>query len=108
MERIFKLRLNDKASLFLVVFVTGSYVVMCNVRYGMNLRYTNMWDLPLRYLAVLSLRDLAVFFPQCSELLVGILVVLLCAFDLRQYHIFLSNTIYTNWSQGVCCTLCRF
>lgn len=85
---IFKLRLNDKASLFLVVFVTGSYVVMCNVRYGMNLRYTNMWDLPLRYLAVLSLRDLAVFFPQCSELLVGILVVLLCAFDLRQYHIF--------------------
>jgi hypothetical protein len=85
---IFKLRLNDKASLFLVVFVAGSYAVMCNIRYGMNLRYANMWDLPLRYLAVLSLRNLFVFFPQCSELLVGTFVVLLCAFDLRQYHIF--------------------
>jgi hypothetical protein len=61
---------------------------MCNIRYGMNLRYANMWDLPLRYLAVLSLRNLFVFFPQCSELLVGTFVVLLCAFDLRQYHIF--------------------
>jgi 4-amino-4-deoxy-L-arabinose transferase-like glycosyltransferase len=85
---IFKLRLNDKASLLFVVFVTASYAVMCNVRYGMNLRYTNMWDLPLRYLAVLSVRDLALVFPQWCELLVGIFVALLCAFDLRQYHIF--------------------
>jgi hypothetical protein len=42
----------------------------------------------LRYLAVLSVRDLALVFPKWCELLVGIFVALLCAFDLRQYHIF--------------------
>ena len=25
---------------------------MANIRYGMNLRYANMWDMPLRYLAL--------------------------------------------------------
>ena len=49
---IFKLRLTDKPSLFLVVFVAGTYLVMCNIRYGMNLRYTTIWDMPLRYLAM--------------------------------------------------------
>jgi hypothetical protein len=85
---LFKLRLSDKASLYLVTFVAGSYVVMCNIRYGMNLRYTNMWDLPLRYLVVSSISHLSDFFPRSREPVMGIIVVLLCAFDLHQYHIF--------------------
>jgi hypothetical protein len=85
---IFKLQLADKASLYLVVFMAGSYLVMCNIRYGMNLRYTNMWDMPLRYLAVVSVCDLGRSFTQRKELVVGVVVALLCAFDLRQYDIF--------------------
>ena len=32
---------------------------MCLVKYSMNLRYTNMWDMPLRYLAFAQLTWLA-------------------------------------------------
>ena len=49
---IFRLKFADKQSLYLLTFVAATYLLMCNVRYGMNLRYTNMWDLPLRYLAL--------------------------------------------------------
>lgn len=79
---LFRLRNDDKASVYLVVFVATTYLAMCNVRYGMNLRYTNMWDMPLRYLAVgclTALTPLRYF---------AVAVVLLCAFDLHQYYVF--------------------
>ena len=44
---------------FLVVFVAASYVLMANVKYGMNLRYASIWDLPLRALAAAQLALLA-------------------------------------------------
>jgi 4-amino-4-deoxy-L-arabinose transferase-like glycosyltransferase len=92
---LFRLRLGDKASLYLVTFIAGSYVVMCNIRYGMNLRYTNMWDLPLRYLAVSSLAHLSDLSLRNREVVMGIMVALLCAFDLRQYHtFFVQNDLY--------------
>jgi hypothetical protein len=85
---IFKLRVAEKQALFLVLFMAGSYVVMCNVRYGMNLRYANMWDMPLRYLAVLAVMDWVRSIRWRQEISLGGIVALLCAFDLRQYQIF--------------------
>ncbi len=85
---IFRLKLGNKEALFLVVFVSATYLVMCNVRYGMNLRYTNMWDMPLRYLAVLCLCDLTQWFRRYQATAIVLAVTLLGAFDLRQYHIF--------------------
>jgi peptidoglycan/LPS O-acetylase OafA/YrhL len=73
---------------FPVVFVAGTYLVMCNIRYGMNLRYTTMWDMPLRYLAMITVWDLTRSFGQRKELAAGIATTLLCVFDLRQYDIF--------------------
>jgi Dolichyl-phosphate-mannose-protein mannosyltransferase len=84
---IFRLKFADKASLYLLAFMGATYVVMCNVRYGMNLRYTNMWDLPMRYLAVVCLSDLTGSLRR-REIAVAIAVIVLCAIDLRQYHIF--------------------
>jgi len=52
---IFRLDRSKKPELFALMFVTGSYLVMCNLKYGMNLRYANMWDVPLRLLAVSAL-----------------------------------------------------
>ena len=53
---IFRLRVDASAQgYFCLLFVAASFLVMANIRYGMNLRYTNMWDFPLRYLAVLCL-----------------------------------------------------
>ena len=84
---IFRLRFEDKPSLYLLTFVVATYLLMCNIRYGMNLRYTNMWDMPLRYLALGCIADVTRNFRRREILIVGG-VILLCAIDLRQYYIF--------------------
>jgi 4-amino-4-deoxy-L-arabinose transferase-like glycosyltransferase len=84
---IFRMKFADKASLYFVSFVAGTYLVMCNIRYGMNLRYTNMWDLPLRYLGVACLTDVTRLFRH-RALIVGVATAFFCAIDLRQYYIF--------------------
>jgi len=92
---IFQLRLTNKASLYLLVFMASTYLVMCNIRYGMNLRYTTIWDIPLRYLAVLAVCDLARSFALRKELFVVVTIALLCAFDVRQYYVFfVQNDLY--------------
>ncbi len=61
---------------------------MCNVKYGMNLRYANMWDMPLR---VLAFTQLAAFFrPDLARRrfwLVVCSIALICALEMRQYYI---------------------
>jgi hypothetical protein len=84
---IFRLKFADKSSLYLLTFVAATYLLMCNIRYGMNLRYTNMWDMPLRYLALGCLIDVTRTFRR-RDLLLVIAVAVLCAIDLRQYWIF--------------------
>ena len=49
---VFRLNRAMKPELFMSIFIAASYLVMCNVKYGMNLRYANMWDMPLRFLAL--------------------------------------------------------
>ncbi len=84
---IFRLKFTDKPSLYLLTFVVSTYLLMCNIRYGMNLRYTNMWDMPLRYLALGCLVDITHSFRR-REIFLVVAVLLLCAIDLRQYYIF--------------------
>lgn len=85
---IFRLKFADKQSLFLLTFVVSTYLLMCNIRYGMNLRYTNMWDMPLRYLALGCLVDVTRPFRRRREVAIIAATLLLCAIDLRQYYIF--------------------
>jgi 4-amino-4-deoxy-L-arabinose transferase-like glycosyltransferase len=91
---IFRFKATERAGLFLLLFVAASFLVMANVRYGMNLRYTNMWDFPLRYLAVLCLWGIV---PRKSApaLWMGLCIAVLCAIEFRQYHIFfVQNNLY--------------
>ena len=85
---VFRLRGENKPQIYLFCFVAFSYLVMCNVKYGMNLRYTNMWDMPLRFMAFWTLASLCVFFGRQKTLALTVCVVLLCFFDLRQYRLF--------------------
>jgi 4-amino-4-deoxy-L-arabinose transferase-like glycosyltransferase len=85
---IFRLRSDDKSALYVLVFVVATYLIMCNIRYGMNLRYTNMWDMPLRYLAIGCLADLTRSFQRRGPILMVGALTLLCVIDLRQYYIF--------------------
>jgi hypothetical protein len=84
---LFQLRREQKPLLYLTAFIACSYAMMCNVKYGMNLRYTNMWDMPLRFLAFAQLTWLAARFGKREHLVLVASVLALCAFDLRQYDI---------------------
>lgn len=81
----------NRAFVYLVAFVGFSYLIMCNIRYGMNLRYASIWDLPLRALAAAQVAAVAVRFGKWQMLATTIGIVGLCAYDLRQYLIFFAD-----------------
>jgi hypothetical protein len=78
----------NRAFVYLVAFVGFSYLIMCNVRYGMNLRYASIWDLPIRALAAAQVSLIANRFGKQKGLVASLAIVALCAYDLRQYFIF--------------------
>jgi 4-amino-4-deoxy-L-arabinose transferase-like glycosyltransferase len=84
---IFKLDRMQKAEWFVVIFIVASYMVMCSIKYGMNLRYANMWDMPLRVLALTQLISLTARLPRHRHLVLGVTVAALCVLELRQYWI---------------------
>lgn len=99
---IFRLSLTKKPELFMSIFIAASYLVMCNVKYGMNLRYANMWDLPLRFLAFSQLVAFADLARKYRLLLLSIAVALICAIELRQYIIlFVRYPLYELVSEGL-------
>jgi len=83
----FRLDRRQKPELFLSLFIAASYLVMCNIKYGMNLRYANMWDMPLRVLAFSQIVAWCSSFARYRTLLITISVAAICAFELRQYLI---------------------
>jgi 4-amino-4-deoxy-L-arabinose transferase-like glycosyltransferase len=98
---IFRLKFANKEALYLLTFIVATYLLMCNIRYGMNLRYTNMWDIPLRYLALGCVVDVARF-SRRREILIVVAVTVLCAIDLRQYYIFfVQHDLYELVSGGL-------
>src|SRR3984893_2361149 len=81
---IFRLDRSKKPELYMSIFIAASYLVMCNIKYGMNLRYANMWDMPLRFLALSTVVGLIAPLPRCRELVFVVIVVLICALEMRQ------------------------
>lgn len=99
---IFRASFTKKPSLYLFLFVVATYLVMCNVRYGMNLRYTNMWDMPLRYLAAVCVADLVRNLNRYRETILATAITLICILDLRQYRIFfVEHDLYELVTQGL-------
>ena len=82
---VFRLDRGMKPELFFSIFIATSYLVMCNVKYGMNLRYANMWDLPLRFLAFSQIVWLASFVKRFQAATITATVVLLAAIEFDQY-----------------------
>jgi len=82
----FNLTRSKKAEWLCFLFVAASYLIMCNIKYGMNLRYANMWDLPLRVLAFSQLLVLIGFIAQrWRSIALFAAVGLTCAFEMRNY-----------------------
>src|SRR5438477_2234799 len=83
---VFNLRRALKAEWFFFIFIAASYLVMCNIKYGMNLRYANMWDLPLRILAFSQILVVIGFVAQrWRRIALFAAVGLTCAFEMRNY-----------------------
>lgn len=86
---------NHRTYVYLVAFVGFSYAIMCNIRYGMNLRYASIWDLPLRALAAAQVGAIATRFGSRQTLVTAGLIAALCAYDLRQYQLyFVDGSLY--------------
>src|SRR6185503_15491132 len=83
----FKLDRTQKPELFLVAFIAASYLVMCNIKYGMNLRYANMWDMPLRFLAFGQITAFCAPLQRYRTLILCSVVGIVCIVELRQYII---------------------
>jgi len=82
---LFRLDRAMKTELFMSIFIAASYLVMCNVKYGMNLRYANMWDLPLRFLAFSQIVWLASFAKRFQTGIVAGAVALVATIEFHQY-----------------------
>jgi len=82
---LFRLNRAMKPEWFMSIFIAASYLVMCNVKYGMNLRYANMWDLPLRLLAFSQIVWLASFAKQFRGAIIAGAVVFLAVIEFHQY-----------------------
>lgn len=82
---LFRMKGEMKPELLMTIFIAASYLVMCNVKYGMNLRYANMWDVPLRFLAFSEIVWLASLAKRFQTSIVAGAVVLLAAFEFHQY-----------------------
>lgn len=100
--KLFRLDRTQKPELYISIFIAASYVVMCNVKYGMNLRYANMWDMPLRFLALSSLIALLAPLRRFHQTLLAIVVAAVCAIEMRQYIIlFVQFPLYELVSEGL-------
>jgi hypothetical protein len=84
----FQVRGENKPFLFLLVFLGCTFAVMSSVKFGCNLRYATIWDMPLRLLAFSQLRLLAMRFGRCGPFALTLATIFLCAFELRQYFVF--------------------
>ena len=98
----FRLDRSQKPELFLFVFIAASYLVMCNIKYGMNLRYANMWDMPLRFLAFGQIVAFCARLQRYRTLILCGAVSLICAIELRQYIIlFVQFPLYELVPEGL-------
>jgi hypothetical protein len=83
----FRTLCEDRRAGVLLLFLGITYAIMCSVPNGMNLRYTTIWEFPLRALATVQAGALAARFAR-RGLALAIVVSLLCAVDIGQYHHF--------------------
>jgi hypothetical protein len=88
-------RIQDSLGRFFAAFFLGSYLIMANVKYGMSLRYAEIWAAPLCWFALLQIVSLAKIARHRRYLLIPVTIALLCLIDLRQYDLyFVQNGVY--------------
>ena len=84
-----RLSFREAISRYFALFFTVTYLLMSNLHYGISLRYTAMWDLPLRWLAFTEIAFIAVrVVPRYRTIFIPAVVAIVCAVDLSHYCLF--------------------
>ncbi|EDY21312.1 hypothetical protein CfE428DRAFT_1605 [Chthoniobacter flavus Ellin428] len=79
-----------------LLFLVTTYLIMGNVQYGMNLRYTAMWDFPLALFAVMAISSLTTR-RRHPVVWAAALTGVVCLMTFRQYNvIFRENALGQN------------
>ena len=93
---------NSRPLLYLSAFLGFTYVIMCNVKLGLNLRYATIWELPLCALATVQVAALARPFGKRGPFVAVLIFLALCAYSLRQYVVFFVDfKLYELVSEGL-------
>jgi len=84
-----RLNFQEAISRYLALFLAVTYLLMSNLRYGISLRYTAIWDLPLRYLAFTQVVLMAVSVPpRYRTIFIPVAIAIVCTVDLSHYYFF--------------------
>ncbi len=92
---MFQLDTGKKAALYLFTFLAASFAFMSSVKYGMNLRYANMWDMPLCFLAFSRLSAISASLGNYRRAGLLLLTAGVCLFELHQFQVmFVQYRLY--------------
>jgi len=84
---IYNLTREKRLEWFLAIFLVSTYTMMCGIRYGINLRFANMWDLPLRMLALSQVCFFAAILQRWRNVALASFVALICITEIHNYVI---------------------
>ena len=84
-----RLSFQEAINRYFALFLAVTYLLMSNLHYGISLRYTAMWDLPLRWLAFTQIVLMAASVPsRYRTIFIPVAVAVVCAVDLSHYCLF--------------------
>ena len=84
-----RLSFQEAVNRYFALFLAVTYLLMSNLHYGISLRYTAMWDLPLRWLAFTQIVLMAASVPsRYRTIFIPVAVAVVCAVDLSHYCLF--------------------
>lgn len=91
-----RLEQREKCGAYLVVFMLATFLVMGQLRYGMNARYSNIWTMGLCYFAVAGMGALLGLVPSPARRVATIAAFsLLCLSGIWQYQTyFMGGGLY--------------
>ncbi len=89
------LRLHQRPLVYLACFMAATWLGMLQLKYGGNLRYTAVWDFPMRVFVVVALAGWAARFGSRQRVLFLVAVLAVSVQDLSQYYrIFMKHHVY--------------
>lgn len=90
-----RLDATTRPQLFLALFLVVTYAAMASVQYGMSLRFANLWDFPLRFLAASAVCALCANLRWRPVVIATACFLVMAVADFRQYQrIFVARNVY--------------